>query len=134
MTLTAAQVGRLTNEELLRLAQDEQDPVTSSPLDLEITKRLGAVVDELQEHEEMHGVLDEFDSINASDLRGLLERAPDGDLANATQLLSVLLEEEQTTAKELRERLQLAEKLHALFQAPSDVVCALETITNTAIT
>lgn len=45
MALTAAQLACLTDEELLRIATHEADEMTSSPMELELIKRMGDLID-----------------------------------------------------------------------------------------
>lgn len=45
MALTAAKLACLTDEELLRVATHEADELTSSPMELELIKRMGDLID-----------------------------------------------------------------------------------------
>lgn len=133
MTFTAAQLCKLSDEELLAVAYAEQDPLTSTPLELELVKRLATASDELDYHKPVTSVLDEFDDIAPADLRDLLERAPaKGGLKEAVQLLSVLAEEEVETAEALRAAFEIVGKLNELTIDPTQALDALETLFNTA--
>lgn len=122
----------LTDEELLRVADAEQDALTSTPLELELRRRLQDVSDELEASRPVLDVLDEFDELKPDDLRALLERLPEGGVTDATELLSVLAEEEIPTADALRAQLKQANKLAALTKDPDAALEALETLFNTA--
>lgn len=122
----------LTDEELLRVADAEQDALTSTPLELALRRRLQDVSDELEASRPVLDVLDEFDELKPDDLRALLERLPEGGVTDATELLSVLAEEEIPTADALRAQLKQANKLAALTKDPDAALEALETLFNTA--
>lgn len=122
----------LTTEEVLRVAYAEQDELTSTPLELELRRRLQDVSDELEASRPLLDVLGDFDELKPDDLRALLERMPEGGITDATELLSVLAEEEIPTADALRARLKQANKLADLTEDPDAALEALETLFNTA--
>lgn len=122
----------LTTEEVLRVAYAEQDELTSTPLELELRRRLQDVSDELEASRPLLDVLGEFDELKPDDLRDLLERLPEGGITDATALLSVLAEEEIPTADALRAQLKQANKLAGLTEDPDAALEALETLFNTA--
>lgn len=64
----------LTDDELLRIAQAEHDPLTGTPLEAELIKRMGPLLDAAVTNQALIDVLDEFDVTKADDLRALLER------------------------------------------------------------
>ena len=123
---------QLTDDELMQHAYVHQDSLTSTPLELELRTRLAQALDTLDDLQPLADALGEFDPITPGELRELLERAPDGDLAKASALLGVLAEEELTDPKGLRAALVLLGKLKDLTDDPEAALDALETLFNTA--
>lgn len=108
MALTAAQLACLTDEELLRIATHEADELTSSPMELELLKRMGDLIDDQQ----ALGPLAEIIGTNPKDVQKFVEIAealPSLSDDKALRLLNVLSDQEVTEASDL----EAALKLHA---------------------
>lgn len=108
MALTAAQLACLTDEELLRVATHEADELTSSPMELELIKRMGDLIDDQKAFEPLAEII----GTRAKDVQKFVEIAealPSLSDDKALRLLNVLSDQGVTEASDL----EAALKLHA---------------------
>ena len=108
MALTAAQLAYLTDEELLRIATHEADEMTSSPMELELIKRMGDLIDDQKAFEPLAEII----GTRLKDVQNFVEIAeamPSISDDKVLRLLNVLSDQEVTEASDL----EAALKLHA---------------------
>lgn len=108
MALTAAQLAFLTDEELLRIAMHEADELTSSPMELELIQRMGALIDDQKAFEPLAEII----GTRPKDVQNFVEIAeamPSISGDKVLRLLNILSDQEVTEASDL----EAALKLHA---------------------
>lgn len=120
----------LTNEELARYARAEFNELTSTPLELELLRRLEERAADDEEEEAMLARASEYD-LDADGIRKLGE-ALILDASNSAELLSAIGEAGYDNAAALKADLELAEKFAALACDAGDVFSRLSTLTETA--
>lgn len=108
MALSTSQLAYLTDEELLRIATHEADELTSSPMELELIKRMGDLIDDQKAFEPLAEII----GTRLKDVQNFVEIAeamPSISDDKVLRLLNVLSDQGVTEATDL----EAALKLHA---------------------
>ncbi len=111
---TGLTLSRLTNEELLRIATAEVDSLTSTPLEVELLKRFGDLLDIANEHDQITSTVD-----NSG-----------GDPDDLAELVKVLEEFSCLDPKGLRQKLERSDKFYDIATEAGDVVHRLAQLIN----
>jgi len=139
----------LNNEELLRHARAGIDPLTSTPLELELLDRLESLLDQQSAHKPIADLLDEYvQDIEPGFLRETLNTLYDHDIApaalaqlcdamiidpaNTVALLNALVAAGLDDPEHLKAELDLAEQFRALANDARDVFSRLSALTTIA--
>jgi len=120
----------LTNEELARYARAEFNELTSTPLELELLRRLEQRAADDEEEMAVLARTAEYD-IDADGIRKLGE-ALILDASNSAQLLSAIGEAGFDSPAEVKRKFELAQQFRTLANDAGDVFARLTTLTTTA--
>jgi hypothetical protein len=99
-------------DHLVASARAEIDPLTSTPLELELLDRLETLLDEQEESKPLADLLDEYE-VSTDDMKAVIESHP-ASLKDQAALLSLLNDQDLYTPDQLKELLDLAAKFRAL--------------------
>lgn len=117
----------LSNDELLRIAHAEISDLTSTPLELELLRRLQVLADEA---EPLRSQADNFGVIDVGDLAARLQFH--ADRKDAAPLLDVLADAEYHDAQILRRDLDRIAKFDAVMNDLAQPLTALQQLTEPA--
>jgi len=106
--MTHTRLSHLSNDELLKLAHIQYDPITATDLEIELTNRLERL-------EEVDRTLNEFNV----------------ELEHVRPLLELLSEFEATDLADLRKRLETAAALEQVVAEAGDSLAQLHTLIST---
>lgn len=136
MALDPKLLAQVDDEHLLRVAHLEIDPLTSTPLELELLRRLERKTDEAEpamvyadKAEDFGYDRNETNSIEA--FEGALQFAADFDPATYRPLLDLLGEHDIDTPEALKKRLELATEFEGIANDAADAIARLSTLMQT---
>ena len=116
--LTAQTMALMDDEHLLASARAEIDPLTSTPLEIELLGRFESLLDEQVEDEAMRALLEEYEPA-ADDLRAVMESHP-ASLTEKAALLSLLNDQDVYYPDQLAGLLDAITKFRALANDAGD--------------
>lgn len=117
MNMPISQMRNLTNDELLRFLESGDDPLTTTDLERELTRRLRDAQDELDELQAVRTAFDD-NVIDPADIKELLE------------ILSEFCVENPAA---LREKLERSDKFYDIAQEGGDIIERLNTLAKTTL-
>lgn len=136
MALDPKLMAQMDDEHLLRVAHLEIDPLTSTPLEIELLRRLEHSVDiafvaspYAEKVEEFGYELNETKSVEA--FEGALQFAADFSPATYRPLLDLLGEHDIDTVEALKKRLELATEFEGIANDAADAIARLSTLMQT---
>lgn len=129
-----ATLNNLSDEELLRLAHIDLDPLTSSELERELVRRFENLITELAYHEPIREQLDGFDLTKTKDIeacKAVFEFADHYALDQAKPLLDVLTEFDIDDPAILKKALDRNEKIENLMGDLAEPLASLQALITT---
>lgn len=127
--LTAQLMKSMDAGHLVASARAEIDPLTSTPLELELLDRLETLLDEQHDNEGIRALTEEYD-LAADDMRAVIESHP-ASLKDQAALLSLLNDQDIHEPDQLKELLDLAAKFRALASDAGDFFTRLNDLVST---
>lgn len=127
--LTAQLMKSMDVEHLLASARTEQDPLTSTPLELELIDRLEALLDEQRDTQPIADLIEEHE-VSTDDIKAVIESHPAG-LKEQAALLSLLNDQDIHEPDQLKELIELADKFRALANDAGDFFTRLNDLVTT---
>ena len=127
--LTAQLMKSMDVEHLLASARTEQDPLTSTPLELELIDRLEALLDEQRDTQPIADLIEEHE-VSTDDIKAVIESHPAG-LKEQAALLSLLNDQDIHEPDQLKELIELADKFRALANDAGDLFTRLNDLVTT---
>ena len=131
--LSAQLMKQLSDAELVRMASNETNDITSTALELELLSRLENATEALaaaEEHEALGDIAAEF-SLTSKDMRDLLE-SHCGTTEEMAKLLALLNDEDIHTLVQLQALLDFHNTFKALANDAGDAFARLSTLVTTA--
>ncbi|SDJ32002.1 hypothetical protein QRO11_12145 [Paracidovorax citrulli] len=122
-------LARLSNDEVLRIARAEINDLTSTALEVELLKRLEALLDDTDEPAAIYDAAADHD-LNAESIAQLGAALIDG-AENTAALLHVLADAGYESPEALKTGLATAAKFAALAIDAGDVLSRLSSLTET---
>lgn len=120
--LTAQLMKSMDADHLVASACAEIDPLTSTPLELELLDRLEALLDEQSANQPIANLLDEYEAVIESHPASLKDQAA---------LLSLLNDQDIHEPDQLKELLDFAAKFRALASDAGDFFTRLNDLVST---
>lgn len=127
--LTAQLMKSMDADHLVASARAEIDPLTSTPLELELLDRLETLLDEQHDNEGVRALTEEYD-LTADDMRVVIESHP-ASLKDQAALLSLLNDQDIHEPDQLKELLEFAAKFRALASDAGDLFTRLNDLVST---
>lgn len=127
--LTAQLMKSMDADRLVASARAEIDPLTSTPLELELLDRLETLLDEQEENKPIAELLDEYE-VSTDDMKAVIESHP-ASLKDQAALLSLLNDQDIHEPDQLKELLDLAAKFRALANDAGDFFTRLNDLVTT---
>lgn len=127
--LTAQLMKSMDADHLVASARAEIDPLTSTPLELELLDRLETLLDEQEENKPIAELLDEYE-VSTDDMKAVIESHP-ASLKDQAALLSLLNDQDIHEPDQLKELLDLAAKFRALASDAGDFFTRLNDLVST---
>ena len=129
------QLTSLTNEELLRHAQVDFDPITGSELEAELMRRFAALIDEHKANEAAIAMLDDhgIDPDKTKDIEKLeaaLNFATEFQIPDVCKLLDALLDHDIDEPEQLRKVLERDAQMQQVLQDLAEPVQKLHQLVN----
>lgn len=114
----------LNDEELLRYAESTQNAITSTDLEIELVKRMAALLDD--QGDDRLAPLDEIDA-SAEDVRAVVDALIENCTTSA-EYLRAIGDTDIESPKELKAMLELANKFHEYSEEHSIAVTELNNL------
>lgn len=127
--LTAQLMKSMDADHLVASAHAEIDPLTSTPLELELLDRLEALIDEQSANQPIANLLDEYEA-STDDMMAVIESHP-ASLKDQAALLSLLNDQDIHEPDQLKELLDFAAKFRALASDAGDFFTRLNDLVST---
>lgn len=127
--LTAQLMKSMNAGHLVASARAEIDPLTSTPLELELLDRLETLLDEQSTNQPIAELLDEYE-VSTDDMKAVIESHP-ASLKDQAALLSLLNDQDIHEPDQLKELLEFAAKFRALASDAGDVFTRLNDLVST---
>jgi len=127
--LTAQLMKSMDAGHLVASARAEIDPLTSTPLELELLDRLETLLDEQEENKPIAELLDEYE-VSTDDMKAVIESHP-ASLKDQAALLSLLNDQDIHEPDQLKELLEFAAKFRALASDAGDLFTRLNDLVST---
>lgn len=127
--LTAQLMKSMYTDHLVASARAEIDPLTSTPLELELLDRLETLLDEQEENKPIADLLDEYE-VSTDDMKAVIESHP-ASLKDQAALLSLLNDQDIHEPDQLEELLEFAAKFRALASDAGDLFTRLNDLVST---
>lgn len=127
--LTAQLMKSMDAGHLVASARAEIDPLTSTPLELELLDRLETLLDEAQDNQPIADLLDEYE-VSTDDMKAVFESHP-ASLQDQAALLSLLNDQDIHEPDQLKELLEFAAKFRALASDAGDLFTRLNDLVST---
>lgn len=127
--LTAQLMKSMDADHLVVSARAEIDPLTSTPLELELLDRLETLLDEQHDTNPIADLLDEYE-VSTDDMKAVIESHP-ASLKDQAALLSLLNDQDIHEPDQLKELLEFAAKFRALASDAGDVFTRLNDLVST---
>lgn len=127
--LTAQLMKSMDAERLLASARTEQNPLTSTALELELLDRLEKLLDEQHDTQPIADLIDEFE-VSTDDMKAVIESHP-ASLKDQAALLSLLNDQDIHEPDQLKELLEFAAKFRALASDAGDLFTRLNDLVTT---
>lgn len=127
--LTAQLMKSMDADHLVAAARAESDPLTSTPLELELLDRLEALLDEQHKNKPIADLISEYE-ITDDDVKAVIESHPASSKDQAA-LLSLLNDEDIHEPDQLKKVLQLLNEFEAVANDVCDAVSRLSTLITT---
>lgn len=127
--LTAQLMKSMDAGHLVASARAELDPLTSTPLELELLDRLETLLDEQEENKPIAELLDEYE-VSTDDMKAVIESHP-ASLKDQAALLSLLNDQDIHEPDQLKELLEFAAKFRALASDAGDLFTRLNDLVST---
>lgn len=127
--LTAQLMKSMDADHLVASARAEIDPLTSTPLELELLDRLETLLDEQEENKPIAELLDEYE-VSTDDMKAVIESHP-ASLKDQAALLSLLNDQDIHEPDQLKELLEFAAKFRALASDAGDLFTRLNDLVST---
>ena len=127
--LTAQLAKSMDDEHLLASARTEQDPLTSTPLELELIDRLEALLGKQRDTQPIADLIDEYE-VSTDDMKAVIESHP-ASLKDQAALLSLLNDQDIHEPDQLKELLDFAAKFRALASDAGDFFTRLSYLVTT---
>lgn len=121
--LTAQIIKSMDDEHLLASARAEIDPLTSTPLELELLDRFERLLDGQHDNEGLRALTEEYD-LTADDFRAVIESHP-ASLRDKAALLSLLDGRGIHQPHQLKALLDIADEFRALANDAGDFLIRL---------
>jgi len=123
----------LTDRELVHHADVTFDALTATDVQIELTKRFTAVLDELDSTEEARAMLDEYSVADPATLRTALDKAAALDeRVNGIALLDLLREHEIDEPAELKKLLERDTQLSDVLTSLAEPLASLQALATPA--
>lgn len=129
--LTPAALQAMSLPHLLSAAHAEIDSLTSTPLELELLRRVEELAQDVDAAEGFLTLVDEYE-IKAEDVRTLIEAHPEAELTDMAKLLSALNDADIHTVEDLQAILQSLSQFRELANDAGDVFNRLADLAETA--
>lgn len=127
--LTAQLMKSMDADHLVASARAEIDPLTSTPLELELLDRLETLLDEAHDNQPIADLLDEYE-VSTDDMKAVIESHP-ASLKDQAALLSLLNDQDIHEPNQLKELLEFAAKFRALASDAGDFFTRLNDLVST---
>ena len=127
--LTAQLMKSMDTEHLLASARAEQDPMTSTALELELLDRMETLLDEQRDTQPIADLIDEFE-VSTDDMKAVIESHL-ASLKDKAALLSLLNDQDIHEPDQLKELLEFAAKFRALASDAGDLFTRLNDLVTT---
>lgn len=127
--LTAQLMKSMDADHLVASARAELDPLTSTPLELELLDRLETLLDEAHDNQPIADLLDEYE-VSTDDMKAVIESHP-ASLNDQAELLSLLNDQDIHEPDQLKELLEFAAKFRALASDAGDLFTRLNDLVST---
>lgn len=127
--LTAQLMKSMDADHLVASARAEIDPLTSTPLELELLDRLETLLDEQSENQPIADLLGEYE-VSTDDMKAVIESHPTS-LKDQAALLSLLNDQDIHEPDQLKELLDLTAKFRALANDAGDFFTRLTDLLTT---
>jgi len=114
---------------LVASARAELDPLTSTPLELELLDRLETLLDEAHDNQPVADLLEEYE-VTADDMKAVIESHP-ASLKDQAALLSLLNDQDIHEPDQLKKLLEFAEKFQTLASDAGDFFTRLNDLLTT---
>ncbi|AQW29108.1 hypothetical protein JK151_08965 [Ralstonia syzygii subsp. celebesensis] len=118
----------LDDETLLRHAQADLDPLTSTPLEIELLKRFDALLNAQDETNPLLVVLEEHGIDQAEQLEKEIGLVDEYEGLDIRQLLEAIVAAGIDDAESLKERLARADEFDAIAKDAGDLFARLNTL------
>jgi hypothetical protein len=116
-------------DHLVASARAELDPLTSTPLELELLDRLETLLDEQSDNKPIADLLDEYE-VSTDKMKAVIESHP-ASLKDQAALLSLLNDQDIYEPDQLKELLEFAAKFRALASDAGDFFTRLNDLVTT---
>ena len=127
--LTAQLMAQMEDEHLAAAARAELDPLTCTPLEIELLDRF----DRLLESKQIIDLVEEHE-ISADEVNAIGQALGAGvGIAELTAIVRVLEEFNTTDERALRKKLERAEKFYHIANDAGDVISRLNDLINTTL-
>ena len=127
--LTAQLMNCMDADHLVASARAELDPLTSTPLELELLDRLETLLDEQSANQPIADLLDEYE-VSTDEMKAVIESHP-ASLKDQAALLSLLNDQDIHEPDQLKELLEFAAKFRALASDAGDFFTRLNDLVTT---
>lgn len=127
--LTAQLMKSMDADHLVASARAEIDPLTSTPLELELLDRLETLLDEQHDTQPIADLLDEYE-VSTDDMEAVINSHP-ASLKDQAALLSLLNDQGIHEPDQLEELLDFAAKFRALASDAGDLFTRLNDLVST---
>lgn len=127
--LTAQLMKCMDANHLVASARAELDPLTSTPLELELLDRLETLLDEQSANKPIADLLDEYE-VSTDEMKAVIESHP-ASLKDQAALLSLLNDQDIHEPDQLKELLEFAAKFRTLASDAGDFFTRLNDLVTT---
>ena len=127
--LTAQLMKSMDADHLVASARAEIDPLTSTPLELELLDRLETLLDEAHDNQPIADLLDRYE-VSTDDMKAVIESHP-ASLKDQAALLSLLNDQDIHKPDQLKALLDTSDKFRALANDAGDFFTRLNDLVTT---